>query len=367
MTRRIFLNRSAGLAAGAAMIPTLSHAQALPEVRWRLTSSYPKSLDTIYGATDFIAKAVSAATGGRFQIKTFAGGEIVPGLQVLDAVQNGTVECGQTATSFYFGKDPTFAFSTALPFGMNARQQNAWLYHGGGLTTFREFLKEYNVINFPAGNTGGQMGGWYRKEIKTVADLKGLKLRIAGLGGAVMAKLGVVPQQIAGGDVYPALEKGTIDAAEWVGPYDDEKLGFNKVAKYYYAPGFWEGCAQIDLIVNLKAWEALPKEYQAVLEAAAAAANLDMLSKYDALNMNALKRLVAGGAQLRAFSNEILTAAYRAAHEIYDEYAAKNAKFRAIYQPWLKFRNDQVTWFSVDESRFDSFMYLAQRTLQRKS
>src|SRR5882672_1362115 len=277
MKRRDFI-KSAGLgaAAGAGLVTAAqARAQAgAPTVNWRLAASWPKSLDTLYGGAELIGKRVAAATGGKFNIKVFAAGEIVGGLQVLDAVQNGTVECGHTATYYYFGKDPTFAFSCAIPFGMNARQQNAWMYHGGGLDLYREFLKDYNIISFPAGNTGAQMGGWFRKEIKTVADLKGLKMRIGGTGGLPLQKLGVVPQQIPGGDIYPALEKGTIDAAEWVGPYDDEKLGLYKVAKNYYYPGWWEGGPELDLFVNAKAYEELPKDYQAILEGACYEANI---------------------------------------------------------------------------------------------
>ena len=225
MERRSFLKKAstagAGVAAAAIAAPAL--AQGLPEVKWRLTSSFPKSLDTIYGGAEVIAKTVAAATNNKFQIQVFAAGEIVPGLQALDAVQNGTVQCCHTAPYYFFGKDPTFAFACAIPFGMNARQQNAWVYHGGGKALLAEFFKGYNITAFPAGNTGAQMGGFFRKEIKTVADLKGLKFRIGGFAGTVLAKLGVVPQQLAAGDIYPALEKGTIDAAEWVGPYDDEK------------------------------------------------------------------------------------------------------------------------------------------------
>jgi TRAP-type mannitol/chloroaromatic compound transport system substrate-binding protein len=206
-----------------------------------MATSWPKSLDTLYGGAELVSRRVAAMTNGKFNIKVFAAGEIVGGLQVLDAVQNGTVECGHTAPYYYFGKDPTFAFSCAVPFGMNTRQQNSWMLHGGGLELMREFFKEYNCINIPAGNTGAQMGGWFRKEIKTVADLKGLKFRVGGFAGQVLTKLGVVPQQIAAPDIYAALEKGTIDAAEWVGPYDDEKLGFYQGRQELLLPRLVEG------------------------------------------------------------------------------------------------------------------------------
>jgi TRAP-type mannitol/chloroaromatic compound transport system substrate-binding protein len=369
--RRSFLKKAGlGLAAGVGVTaPAIVNAQApaagLPTISWRMATSWPKSLDTLYGGAEQVAKRVSAATGGKFTIKVFAAGEIVGGLQVLDAVQNGTVECGHTATYYYFGKDPTFALSCAVPFGPNSRQQNAWMYHGGGLELMREFYKGYNVMQIPAGNTGCQMGGWFRKEIKTVADLKGIKFRVSGYAGLALGKLGVVPQQLAGGDVYPALEKGTIDGAEWVGPYDDEKLGFYKVAKYYYYPGWWEGGPELDLLVNIKSWEALPKEYQAILEAACAEANISMLAKYDTLNPAALKRLIANGVQLRPFSNEIMAACYKAANEVAAEISAKNANFKKIYEAMVKFRNEQVQWFSIAENRYDNFMVAAERLTQR--
>ncbi|MCE1186929.1 MAG: TRAP transporter substrate-binding protein DctP, partial [Rhodocyclales bacterium] len=300
MERRSFIKQaSAGVAGAAVAAPAL--ASDLPTIKWRLASSFPKSLDTIFGAAEVVSKRVAAATGGKFQIQVFSAGEIVPGPGVLDAVKDGTVEVGHTCSYYFVGKDPTFALETAVPFGLNSRQQTAWMMEGGGLELFREFFKEYNIYQIPCGNTGAQMGGWFRKEIKTVEDLKGLKFRCGGFAGQVLSKLGVVPQQIPGGDIYPALEKGTIDAAEWIGPYDDQKLGFNKVAKYYYYPGFWEGGPQLSLYVNAKKFAELPKEYQAILEDACAFANAEMQARYDARNPHALKQLIAAGTQLRPF------------------------------------------------------------------
>src|SRR5256714_1771412 len=311
MKRRDFLKVSAtGAAAAAVASPAI--AQSSPEVKWRLTSSFPKSLDTIYGGAEQLSKYVAEMTDNKFQIQVLAAGEVVPGLQALDATSNGTVEMCHTACYYYVGKDPTFAIYASVPFGLNARQQNSWWYQGGGMELGNEFFKKSGVIGFHAGNTGAQMGGWFRKEIKAASDLSGLKFRIGGIAGQVLQKLGVVPQQIAGGEIYPALEKGTIDAAEWVGPYDDEKLGFYKVAKFYYYPGWWEGGPELDLFVNTKAWESLPKDYQSILESACAEANVDMVAKYDALNPAALRRLVAAGAQLRPPSPPIRLAAAQA-------------------------------------------------------
>jgi TRAP-type mannitol/chloroaromatic compound transport system substrate-binding protein len=324
-----------------------------------MASSFPKSLDTIFGASERIARRVDEATGGKFKIRVFAAGEIVPGLQVLDAVQSGTVECGHTAGGYYAGKDATFGFDSGLPFGFNARQQTAWMMLGGGLEAMRELFKEYQVVNFIAGNTGAQMGGWFRREVKSPEDLKGMKFRIGGFGGPLMAKLGVVPQMIAGGDVYISLEKGTIDGAEWIGPYDDEKLGFNKIAKYYYYPAWWEGCAQLSMLCNLDAFNRLPKTYQSILEAACFEGHAWMNAKYDAQNPPALRRLVAAGAQLRPFPRNVMDAALKVANELYAELSAKNPRFKKVYESWVAFRDEEVLWWSVAEHSFESYMIAA--------
>jgi TRAP-type mannitol/chloroaromatic compound transport system substrate-binding protein len=355
MKRRQFLGvAGAGLAASATAAPAI--AQSSPQLKWRLTSSFPKSLDTIYGACEVFAKVVAEATDNNFQISTFPAGEIVPGLAAADAVSNGTVEMCQTASYYYVGKDPTFSLFTAQPFGLNARMQNAWMQFGGAGELANAFYKKYNFLAFPAGNTGCQMGGWFRKEIKTPADIKGLKFRTAGFNGQIFSKMGAVPQQIAGGDIYPALEKGTIDAVEWVGPYDDEKLGFVKVAKYYYYPGWWEGGAMLHHFINLDKWNALPKNYQAIVQAASAEANTWMNAKYDAVNPGALRRLVASGAQLRPFPQPVMEASYKAALDTYNEVSAKNADFKKVYESMVAFRNEEYLWWQVAELGFDAFM-----------
>jgi TRAP-type mannitol/chloroaromatic compound transport system substrate-binding protein len=355
MKRRQFL-QAAGLAAAATTVAKPAIAQSMPELKWRLTSSFPKSLDTIYGASEVFAKAVAEATDNKFQIQVFAAGEIVPGLAAADAVQTGTVEMCGTASYYYFGKDPTFAFGCAVPFGLNARMQNAWWHFGGGAELMNEFYKKFNIIGMPTGNTGAQMGGWFRKEIKEVADLNGLKMRIGGFAGTVLTKLGVVPQQIAGGDIYPALEKGTIDAAEWVGPYDDEKLGFNKVAPYYYTPGWWEGGAMLHNFVNLDKWNTLPPAYKSLIHTASSMANEWMMAKYDAGNPAALKRLLAAGTKLSPFSPAIMDACLKAAYQVYAEVSAKNADFKKIWEHMLAFRNDQYLWWRVAEYTYDDFL-----------
>jgi len=355
MRRRDFL-KTAGLAATTAAVAAPAIAQSSPEIKWRMPCSWPKSLDTLYGAAEVMAKQVAEATDNKFQIQVFAAGEIVPGLAIVDAVQNGTVEIGHTASYYYFGKDPTFAFGTSVAFGPNARLNQGWYMLGGGKEVLDEFYKKYNLVSMLAGNTGCQMGGWFRKPINSVDDLKGLKMRIGGFPGRVLQKLGAVPQQIAGGDIYPALEKGTIDAAEWVGPYDDEKLGFYKVAPYYYSPGWWEGGSMLFAFVNLDKWNALPKHYRAVLENAAAYANQWCLAKYDAANPAALRRLLAGGTKLNVFSPQIMDACYKAAMELHAEISKDNASFKKVNESLMQFTKNGYQWFSVAELNYDVFL-----------
>jgi TRAP-type mannitol/chloroaromatic compound transport system substrate-binding protein len=361
MKRRTFLTTTSAGAVGAATLAAPAIAQTAPKISWRLTSSFPKSLDTIYGAAEVMAKAVSEMTDGAFQIQVFAGGELVPGLQAADAVTAGTIEMCHTAPYYYVGKDPTFAFGTAVPFGLNSRQLSAWFRHGGGMELLNEFFARYNIVGFPGGNTGTQMGGWFRKEIRTVADMVGLKMRIGGLAGRVLTKLGAVPQQIAGGDIYPSLEKGTIDAAEWVGPYDDEKLGFYKVAPHYYYPGWWEGGAALQFFVNKAKWEELPKAYRAVIANATALADIDMQAKYDAKNPAALKRLVQAGAQLHPFPTEVMEAAMKASGELYAEIAKDNETFKKVHDAVIAFRNDEYLWWQIAEFGYDAFMIRSRR------
>jgi len=360
MKRRLFL-KSAALGLATAPIAAPAIAQSQPELKWRMTSSFPKSLDTIYGAAETFSKYVAEATDNKFQIQVFAAGELAPGLEAANVVSNGSVEACHTASYYYWGKDPTFAFGTAVPFGLNNRMQNAWNYHGGGVDLMNEFYATHGLFSLPCGNTGAQMGGWFRKEIKTVADMSGVKMRIGGFGGKVISKIGVVPQQIAGGDIYPALEKGTIDAAEWVGPYDDEKLGFYKVAPYYYYPGWWEGGAMLHTMFNLAKWSELPAAYKAVVTSAAQAANCDMMAKYDQLNPAALKRLVGAGAQLRPYPTEVLEACFSAANETYAEIATENAMFKKVHDSVMTFRADAYLWAQISEYTFDTFMMGQQR------
>ncbi len=355
MDRRSIIKTTGIAGVLAAGIAPAVHAQAA--VRWRLASSFPRSLDTIFGSAEMFAKTIKALSGGKFEVSTHPGGELMPAFGVVDAIQSGTIEMAQTAPYYFTGKNSIFAFGCAVPFGLTARQMDAWMEHGNGRKLMDEFYAQYNIKSRSAGNTGTQMGGWYRKEIKTVADFKGLKMRMGGgLFGESMLKLGVVAQNMPAGEVYQALEKGTLDATEFVGPYDDEKLGFNKVAPYYYYPGWWEGGAELEFFINAKAYAALTPEFQAMVDAATAVAARDMTAKYDAVNPGALKRLVAAKTQLKAFSKPIMDAGYKAAMEVFDEHNAKSPEFKKIYDDMRAFQRDQLLWARFSEVPFNNYM-----------
>ena len=367
MKRREFLHHATAGAAGASLAAcsrgssgagaTAPAVHTAQRVRWRLTSSFPRSLDTIYGCAEVLAENLAAMTDGRFELRVYPAGEIVPGLQVLDAVQGGSVQVGQTCSYYYTGKSPALAFDTCVPFGLTARQQNAWLLEGGGGEVLDDLFDEFDVLSIPSGNTGAQMGGWFKREIGGPEDLKGLKMRIPGMGGQVMSRLGVSVQVIAGGEIYTALERGAIDATEWVGPADDEKLGFHKVAKHYYYPGWWEPGASLSLYVNRPAWAKLPVSYQAAFRAAALAAGATMQQRYDALNPPALERILATGVQMRPFADELLRAARDASLALLDQHAGSDARFRKVYEHWKLFRDASFRWFGTSELAYARFMF----------
>lgn len=353
MQRRTFLT-AAG--AGAATLAAPAIAQESPTLQWRMPSSFPRSLDTVWGAAEVIGQRLAALTDNKFTIRGFPAGEIVPPLQVLDAVQNGTTQCGHTAGFYYLGKEPALAFDTGVPFGLTPRQHVSWLMYGGGMELMNELYGGFNVVQIPCGNTGAQMGGWFRKPIETVEDLKGLRIRTPGLLSMVYQKLGAIPQQIAGSDIYPSLEKGSLDAVEFVGPYDDEKLGFAKVAQYYYGPGVMELGANLCFIVNRDEWEKLPPRYQAALRAACSEAATDLLAKYDARNIPALRKLVGQGVKLQSWPVPVMNAMQAATKEVLQEYAAKDAKFAKVYENWTAFRSDQLLWASVNDGAAENFL-----------
>jgi TRAP-type mannitol/chloroaromatic compound transport system substrate-binding protein len=362
MQRRHFLKTAgAGLAATTGAAFSTKAFADLPTLKWRMASSFPKSLDTIYGAAEVLARRLSEITDGKFEIRVFAGGEIVPALGVLDAVQQNTVECGHTASYYYHGKNKALSLDATIPFGLNPRQLTGWMYHGGGMGLLREMFAQYNVVNFSGGNTGAQMGGWFRKEVKSIDDLKGLKIRIPGFGAEIFSQMGAVPQQLPGGEIYPALERGAIDAAEWTVPYDDEKLGFYKVAPFYYYPGWWEPGPQLTFYVNKEQWEKLPGPYQAAFEAASQEASLLMLAAYDAKNPPALQRLIQDGVQMRRYPDDVLLRAYEIAQKLYAEESAKNPTFKAIYESMHAFQQISDVYLSVSELPMANFMQAVRR------
>ena len=334
---------------------------ALPLVRWRMATSWPHSLDTIFGGAETISRRLREMSDGRFLIQPFAAGELVPGLEVLEAVQNGSVECGHTASYYYLGKNPALAFGTAVPFGLTAQQQNAWLHAGGGLEAINALYADFGVRSLPAGNTGAQMGGWFKRKLDGVASLRGLKMRIPGLGGKVMAALGVNVQVLPGGEIYLALDRGAIDAAEWTGPYDDEKLGLHRAARYYYYPGWWEPGPTLTALVNRSAWRRLPKEYQAMFSTACYEANLTMLSRYDSLNARALQRLKAGSTQLEFYGDPILTAARDASEALFADIARGDPGFAALHNEWQRFRREVQDWNRINELSFANFSFAKPR------
>jgi TRAP-type mannitol/chloroaromatic compound transport system substrate-binding protein len=357
MNRRLVLGAAAAAAPAALAAPAL--AQSNPEVRWRFQSSFPRNLDVLFGTAERVAAKVAALTEGRFRITAFPAGEIVPGLQVLDAVQAGTIECGHTASYWYIGKEPGFAFFTAIPFGLNTRQLTAWLRHGGGNQMADQLFAEYNIQAFPCGDTGAQMGGWFRQEIRTPQDVQGLKFRISGLAGQVFQRMGASPTLVAPADIYPSLERGTIDATEFVGPHDDERLGFFRVARFYYAPGWFEPAARLHFMSNKRAYDALPQQYKEALMIACSDADAEMVSRYDHLNPIALRRLVAQGTQLRFYSREILQLAWRSNEALMADLAGQNQRFRTIWDSYRPYRAEEFQWFRVSENSYDNFAFAA--------
>ncbi|MEB3231968.1 MAG: ABC transporter substrate-binding protein [Leptolyngbyaceae bacterium] len=363
MKRRLFLGTataSSTIALQAQIQPSRLISTELPSIRWRMATSWPKTLNIVFGNVDFLCRRVGELTDGQFIITPYAANEIVPSLEVMDAVSAGTAECGHTASYYYINKHPALAFGTTVPFGLNAHQQLAWLLSGEGLNAIQTIYSEFNIINFPAGSTGAQMGGWFKQEIASVDELNGLKMRIPGLGGEVMKRLGVDVQTLAGGEIFVELEKGNIDAAEWVGPYEDERLGLNRVADFYYYPGWWEPGTTYDLQVNLEQWNQLPLEYQKALQIASLECHGLMLAEYDTANGDALQRLRLGGTKLVAFSPEILQAAQRLAFELYEETALQDATFRRIYEQWRDFRTGIYHWNQINELYFNQFVMTAQ-------
>ncbi|HJO03488.1 MAG TPA: ABC transporter substrate-binding protein [Acidobacteriota bacterium] len=364
LDRRSFVTGAMATAAAAGATSGLAcrTEQAAPavhtreRVRWRLTSSFPRGLDLLYGINERLEERLAQLSGGLFELRAYPAGEIVPGLQVLDAVQQSTVEVGHTASYYYTGKNPAFAFEIGLPFGLMASQQLAWLYRGGGLELMREVLADFNAITFPAGSTGSQMGGWFKDEVNSLDDLQGLKMRIPGIGGEVMSRMGVTVQVIAGGDVYPALERGAIDATEWAGPYDDEQLGFFEIAHNYYYPCWWEPGPVLSFYVNRDRWDELSSDYQAMFESATTEVAARMTAAYEALTPPALQRLLAAGVRLRPFPSDTLDAAFDRSFELFEENAAADPDYRKIYEAWRAAREGSFHWYGSSARAYANFV-----------
>ncbi len=332
-----------------------------PKISWKLSSGFPQQLETLYGAAIVFADSVRQATDGGLDITVYPSGELVDAANGLEAVRDGTVDMIHTASNYFWEEDPTFAFGTGVPFGLNQRMTNAWLYEGGGTELLNNFYSKFGVIGFPAGNSGAQMGGWFRKEINALDDMRNLRFRIGGFGGRIIEKIGVEPVSLPADQIYQALEEGTIDAAEFVGPYDDEKLGFNRVAKYYYYPGWWEGGVAATNLINLKKWNALPNNYQEAVRTASTLANTVMTARYDTLNPPALRTLVERGTILRPYAHDILLACFSAAEDTYAAIAADNADFKTILDSYMGYRRNAYLWFQISEYAQDTFLMLQQR------
>jgi len=352
MKRRDFL-AGAGLA-GVTEIATPALAQTSPTIRWTLTTSFPDYLQVIASGAQAFVQAVRDMSEGRFIIEIQPAGSIAKPLDVLDAVRDGRAEIAQTALHYHWGLQPALVFATGAPFGMNAREQNAFFRFGGN-DLINEILVDHKLIAFPAGNTGCQMGGWFTRELRSASDLRGLRWRVPGLTGKMLTRVGVVPTASSRSQVAADLGAGAIEAAAWVSPVDDEALSLWRVAPYYYYPGWWQGSMAMHLVFALDKWNSLPKQYQAMLRAAADVANSDVLARYDALNPQAVRRIVEAGAKLRPFPQEVLEACWQAAQAEYREMSEADPVFQRVHDAYMSFRNDQYLWWQVAEYPFDNF------------
>lgn len=393
MQRRSFLKQAGlGAVAAGAAVSAPALAQDSPSINWRLASGFPAALDLRFGAGEIFRKFVSDATGGKFSIKQLAEGEVAPAAQLMDAVGAATVECAHVSSGIYFAKNPAFCFDSAVPFGLDAGQMNAWMLEGDGLRLMRELFKAQKIINFPLGNTGSQMGLWSNREIKRATDLKDLRMRVDGLAAQVLAHLGVLPQQTGAAaqandgkgaeaaqdakpaeaakdpkDAKPAEGSKPADAAAKAGPdavagagaYDDGKLGLNKAARFYYGPSWWAASEQLSLYINEEAWAKLPKHYQAVVEAAALAAHARTTAAYAARNPAALAQLVAAGAQVRALPRSVMDAAFEATQQVYKDLGEKDPKFKAIHDSYMGFRDNAMPWLRLTEGAYDQYLGVA--------
>lgn len=356
MERREFL-KTTGTAVAAAAAATAMAAPAViakeKTYSWKMVTTWPPNLPVLQDGAVRFAKRVEEASGGRLKIKVFAGGELVPALGVFDAVSQGTVQCGSGASYYWAGKVPAAQWFAAVPFGLNAQGINAWFYGGGGLELWEEVYAPFNLIARPQGNTGVQMGGWYRKEINTMADFKGLKMRIPGLGGKVLAKAGGTVVLLPGGEIFTSLERGVLDATEWVGPMHDLRMGFYKAAPYYYYPGWHEPGTCLEVMFNKKAYEELPADLQLIVDSVAAETNLWSLCQFEAGNGAALQELISKhDVKFRRFPDSLIDELRKMAAEVLEEEAAKDAMSKKVHEAFKKFKAQVGVWGSVSEKAY---------------
>ncbi|GBC63342.1 ABC transporter substrate-binding protein [Desulfonema ishimotonii] len=355
MERRDFLKKTGVATAAAVAGSALSAPAVLAEkkYRWKMVTTWPPNLPVLQTGAVRFSKRVEQATNGRIKIQVFAGGELVPPLGVFDAVSDGTVECGSGASYYWAGKVPAGQWFSSVPFGLNPQGINAWFYSGGGLKLWEEVYAPFNIIPRPQGNTGVQMGGWYRKEMNTIEDFKGLKMRIPGLGGKVVARAGGTVVLLPGGEIFTSLERGVIDATEWVGPMHDLRMGFYKAAPYYYYPGWHETGTCLEVIFNKKAYESLPKDLQTILDAVATETNLWSLSEFEAGNGAALQELIIRHkVNLVRFPEPLLNDMRKLAKEVLEEEAAKDPLSGKVHAAFKKFREQIGVWGSVSEKPY---------------
>jgi TRAP-type mannitol/chloroaromatic compound transport system substrate-binding protein len=338
-----------GPAPQAAVADTSAPATRL---QWKMVTSWPTNFPGLGAAAARLAEMIGRMSGGRLTVKVYGGGELVPAFEVFDAVSQGTAEMGHAAAYYWKGKAEAAQFFAAVPFGMNAQEMNGWLYHGGGLELWRELYAKFDLVPFPAGNTGVQLAGWFRKEINSVEDLKGLKMRIPGLGGEVLARLGGAPVNIPGAELYTAMQTGALDATEWVGPYNDLAFGLNKVAQYAYYPGWQEPGSTLECTINKRAFESLPDDLQAIVEGACRAVNDDMLADYTAQNHRALETLIKEGTQFRKLPDDVIQALRETSAKVVAEIAAKDEFTTRVYESFQAFRDSARRWHEVSEVAF---------------
>ncbi len=351
MKRREFIKKGG---AGALVLGTglgvSGVAQARPEFKWKMVTTWPKNFPGLGTGANHLAALINEMSGGRIRVKVYGAKELVPAFEVFDAVARGTAEMGHGAAYYWKGKSEVAQFFSTVPFGMTAQEMNGWMYHGDGLKLWRELYTKFGLVPAPAGNTGVQMGGWFNKEIKSVADLKGLKMRIPGLGGEVLKRAGGTPVNLPGGELFTSLQSGAIDATEWVGPYNDLAFGLYKAAKYYYYPGFHEPGTTLEAIVNKKAFDALPKDLQAIVLNACKVVNQDMLAEYTARNPAALETLLTKHkVDMRPYPKDVLEVLRKYSQEVVEELGNKDAFSRKVYASYKGFLEQSRRWTGISE------------------